>query len=849
MRLNQKLLISFLVFQLLTISFVQAAPYCPAPKIQSGETFTRLCKNVDDIICKDIPDKVRRSCDEREQTIVHSGMTANEVYNFAKGCMKSAATSFVEFFTEFLPDLCKAIWNLTKGAYETISRPGDFFSSLKGYYESARAMTADVYEAINRNPGQFFADIWSKITDAVGPLVASYDCLNPQAKVEKVCGIIAEWVMPPAILAKVIVRGSKAAKELYELKLITKLGEVKGAKAIEAFEKRPKISLREYNALFKKFKAKGYTLEDFREMHLNGSLKKIKAEDLKSLNTLEGKKQYALLLGKKIETPAVKSPVVKTPEVKKTPQPNVSGLDSFKAKYGKELKLAPEANKEFMAKVEADLGRKDGRVFYFDVENSVQKKLNDEIFREKTAVDALNNSFFKKFNENLREFPELMERLGGEYKDYKSYRLRLELKPGDEPERFQHLLAELYKKTNKEFANDPLLVQLRKELPPRSDSLADPATWFLGGSGQNALEANMAARSARKNVGSTINPPKLNTFKEHVGALSKEIDGIEQTRKSLSAQSLLLEKRILETANNGQVIPSKSMIGILRKVKPGDFETEEQFLSKISSKTQEMFGEKIDRETAKSLASYFQKVDSLSPPLFSTERVAIDLKEAQKGIVSIDFAGIGVDNIHEQMKALTEVGANVDAEKKLHASFTKMQSGVNEVTRQMEEAKDVFRKAVSNVDQADKKSPLFSGDDGIFMPGNRAWGDADKAKLVQSLATSADPSKFRVTFVSSTYAEGKVIPAAERSKRIVRAETLEKDIRSKIIGIEKISEAEAKKFITAIDYAPSEKGGVFNLILGGKQFSPEEVKTIEEAFKSSITGEGERFGKVIYSAH
>lgn len=811
MKISKLILIFILSIQLLIGSYAYAASSCRAPAINNGETFTRLCKNVDDIICKDVPDKVRRSCEEKDQTIVHAGMTANEVYNFAKGCMKSAATSFVEFFTVFLPDLCKSIWSLTKGAYESVSSPG-LFSSLKGYYESARSMAADVYEGIHKNPGQFFAELWNKITDAVGPLVASYDCLSPQAKVEKICGLVAEWVMPPAILAKIIVRGSKAAKELYELKLIMKLGEARGAKAIEAFEKAPKFSLKEYNALFKKYKDKGYTLEDFREMHLKGTLRDVRAEKIVE------KKAAAL------------------------------GIDSFKSKYGKELKLKKGANADFIARVEADIAKKETNVLYFDVENSVQKKLNDEVFREKTAVDALNNSFFLKFNKNLRDYPELMERLGGEYKDYKSYRIRLQLKPGDDPEKYQRILADLYKKTNKDFFADPLMKQVRKELPPRSDALVDPATWFLSGSGDNALEANMAARAARKDVGSTLNPPSMSHFKEHVGALSTEIDSIESTRKGLSANKTLLEKRIMEKSENGTVLPSKSMIGVLRKIKPTDFQTEEQFLAKISSKTQELFGEKLDQKTARSFAEYFQKVDSLSPPLFSAERVAIDLKEAKKGIVSIDFAGIGVDNVYEQMKALTEVGSKGSAEKKLHESFKKMQGGVNEVTKQMEEAKDVFREAIAKVDNVEKKAPKFSGDDGIFMPGNRVWSEADKSSLVQHLAESKDPSKFRVTFVSSEFSGGKVIPTAERSKRIVRAESVEKNIRSKIIGIEKISESDAKKFITAIDYAPAEKGGTFNLILGGKKFSPEEIKTIEDAFRASLSEEGEHFGRVIYSA-
>jgi hypothetical protein len=229
--------------------------------------------------------------------------------------------------------------------------------------------------------------------------------------------------------------------------------------------------------------------------------------------------------------------------------------------------------------------------------------------------------------------------------------------------------------------------------------------------------------------------------------------------------------------------------------------------------------------------------------------VNIDLKTAQKGIISIDFAGIGVDNIYEQMKALTEVSPKAAADIKLKASFSKMQEGVNKVTEQMEAAKESFRSAVAKIDESEKKGPLFSGDDGIFMPANRSWNGEDKAALVKHLSTSSDPSKFRVTFVSSHYSNGKAIPAEERSKHIVRAETLEKDIRSKITGSNKISEADAKKFITAIDYQPSTNGGTFNLILGGKALSPDRIKSIEEAFKSSIHGEGERLGKIIYLPH
>lgn len=749
-----------LVFQLVIPGIVMAGgPPVDCRTNPNPETFTRLCKNVDDILCKEVPDQIRRSCDERDKTIVHSQMTASEVYNFASGCLISAAKSFTEFFTVFLPDLCKAIWDLSKDAYEAATAPG-FLSSLKGAYESARSMASDVYEAFQKNPGEYFNEIWTKIIDSVSPLIQKYDCMSPQAKVEKICGVIAEWVMPPAILAKVIVRGTKAAKELIDLKLIS-----------QAVRPKPVIKTA-FNPLLE--------------------------------------------------------------------------MDAFKAKYGKELHLKEGANLDFVQKMEQDAVAKNVRTIYFDVENSVQKTLNDQVFADKNAVDAINNSFFEKFNKNLSNNPELMSRLEGEYKDYKSYRIRLNLKPGDDPKKYEEMLAMLYKKSNDDFVNEDAFKAIAKNISPRTDAVVDPSTWFLSGAGDNALEANMAARSARKAVNESTVKPQLALFRSQAASLSEEVAEIEKLRTGLVSNKKLLTAKLMETAANGNVIPSKTMIGILRKIKPQDFSTEKEFLEAIASKTKDTFGENISPETSKALALYFKKVDSLSPPLFTTSKVTIDLKQAEHGIVSVDFAGVGVDNIYEQMKVLGQAGDAASAEKRLGQSFSQMQTGIDQVTKKMNDAKKVFDSAVAKIEKSDKKATLFSGDDGIFMPNTKSWGLNEKTNLVSELAKSGDPSKFRVTFVSSHYSNGKIIPPSERSKRIVRAENLEKEMRSKFVGFKNISDSDAKKIISAIDYTPSEKGGVFNLILSGKKFSSEELKSIEDAFQKSIKPEaGESIGKVI----
>jgi hypothetical protein len=220
---TKTIFILLISLQLLLTSFAYAA--CPVDPHKPTDTFNRLCKNVDDIICKNVPDRIRRSCDEKDKTIVHAGMTSHEVYEFAKGCMVSAATSFVEFFTVFLPELCKEIWKLTKEMYELVSSQQErssVWSKIKGAYESARSLSSDVYEAVKKNPGQYFSELWNKIERAVAPLVADYDCLNPQTKVEKICGFVASWVVPPALLAKVIVKGAKGAKELVHIRILEK---------------------------------------------------------------------------------------------------------------------------------------------------------------------------------------------------------------------------------------------------------------------------------------------------------------------------------------------------------------------------------------------------------------------------------------------------------------------------------------------------------------------------------------------------------------------------------------------------------------------------------------------------
>ncbi len=537
---------------------------------------------------------------------------------------------------------------------------------------------------------------------------------------------------------------------------------------------------------------------------------------------------------------------------KSTPRDDIEGAmkqkwsspeaEEFKVKYG--ASYPSTENRTFMTFMEADKRVQRSDVLYFDVENAVQKKLNDSLIGDKAMVDAVNNSFMSKFAKNLKENPEIASRVEGQYKDYKSLRLRLSLKPGDNAAELEGKLSEIYKKTNQEFVSEFEKDGLTKLLPPRTDEVPDVSTWFLSGTGDSALEANMAARGAR-GAGFSRGNARSVSFKQQVENMHADVSSIESIRKTLAGNESLLKSGIMTKTAEGAVVPSKDMIAILRKIKPSDCESAAEYALKIRSKVKNLFNSDISDKHIDELTKYFEKVDSISPPLFQRERVAINLGEAQKGIVSVDFTGVGVDNAYEQMRALSSVNyGQTDKVKLLKEAFGKVQSNVDGVTSEMNLAKRSFTVASRNPDDL-KSIPKFSGDDGILMP-KVNWTTTQKTTLVKQLSETGDPSKFRVTFVKTQYGNGGMMPIAERSQRVVRAETIEKSTRDAMTGTGKVSSERAKKMIIAIDYDPAPVGGKFNIVVGGVKPTEEERKIILDAFRSTLhTKEGESAGDMV----
>lgn len=514
-------------------------------------------------------------------------------------------------------------------------------------------------------------------------------------------------------------------------------------------------------------------------------------------------------------------------------------VQTFKQK-SPELKLTEGSNRRFIELMEKE---KRGEAIYFDVENSLQKKMNDQVFQDKAIVDALNNNYLKRVKDLVDKDPFLKTRLSAEYKDYKGLRLRFVPQSEAEKTQLHSKLKELYGKANTEFADEVRKTDLKQLYATRSDEAQDPSLWFLGGTGEDALKANMAARYARQKRANGSGG--FISYAEEAKSIAQDMRSIENARELLAKKPQLINSGILAKTAEGNFVLSKESIGILRKSRPTDFKTAEEYLLHLEKKFTKIFGQAPTKTELSLMSDYFNKVDALSPPLFQRERVLIDLNKANEGMVSVDFTGVGVDNAYEQMRGLAMNNfKETDALKFTSDAFSKMDGQVGTVTEEMNASKRYFSAKVKEIRPHDR-APQFSGDDGMFMPEASTFSLDEKKLLVEKLSQHNDPSKFRLTFVRATDDKGIKIPAKERSERVVRAEKLEKDIREDIVSHTGLSSEEAKKLMIAIDYSPKQKGGDFRLIVSPKP-TPEILQLIHRSFSQRISKkEGERAIEII----
>lgn len=473
---------------------------------------------------------------------------------------------------------------------------------------------------------------------------------------------------------------------------------------------------------------------------------------------------------------------------------------------------------------------------YFDVENSVLKQLNDEILETKDLADSAGNLFNRILYDKIQKNPMLSGKLEGRYRDFKSLRFRFLIDEGEDSADILNALKKLYQETTLEFEKTLSSTGLKPLWENKAGQLGDPKKWFLAGTGETPLEANMAARQARGMLREPGSKSKLVEYQSRVDNLASNIKAVEKIRLDLQASEGLAKARITVKGIGNKRVLSKDAIGILRKTKSGDFNSKEKYHAALNSQFKKMFGSEVDPKILDKMTSYFESVDSLAPPLFVRNRAGIDLGQSENGLVSVDFTGIGVDNAYQAMIGLAKKGtSSLSNEVMVSKALQAVDEHVEKVTDSMNIAKRTFNSGTQKVTKA-RKPAVFSGDDGIYFP-DGTWSLKDKEKLVRNLGKK-DPAKYRVTFVETKYPDGTSIPVSNRSEYIVRAEKVEKEIRKMVTGIgpDKINPDDAKKLMIAIDFKPSQSSsGEWGVLTGGK-VSKDQKRIIDLALEKVLSG-------------
>lgn len=510
------------------------------------------------------------------------------------------------------------------------------------------------------------------------------------------------------------------------------------------------------------------------------------------------------------------------PEVKPTPSvretPNVSLRPASEARAARmesqgtrRMVVRDYARKQFTtADQNADwvkLGSRtepDGKTVFLDVQNSSMKRLNDAT-SDKDLVSALTNKNIEivtqKVDGLLSEFPTVQ---AVPYSDFKGIRYAFQPKPPAKalPKDFHDRLKAVLEEGNKEFA----------EFAKRSKAVSgseDPSKWFSYGYGHTGDQANMAARYAK---GQTSANSLQDFTNERVQAsMSASLRRAEDLRTGLNRE---LAGTPLVDSSAGRSSLSSEVFEISRK---------SESAADLQTQLSRTMGVDVSPSQAERILNYSRTVDEFSPSISVVQRQSASLTEATHGGISIDFKGVGGQNLKETAEAL----AGADG---LSSSISGARLNEASITRDLRTRESQVRQAVDEVARANnlKVQIRVSGDDMVIIP-DRAMTTAEKEQIAQAVTRRVDPAKIRM----STIPDG--VPKAQRAELAATGENIEKQLRSNLQG--QIPKEKLDKLLFSVDMQPKNSATVANLRTTSRNvnLTDAERRKIDEAFERALT--------------
>jgi hypothetical protein len=480
--------------------------------------------------------------------------------------------------------------------------------------------------------------------------------------------------------------------------------------------------------------------------------------------------------------------------------PRTPELQSFLSQYKDSVFVSEAQNRRYIALAENSAKTAaENKTRFFDVENSVMKKLNDST-NDKDLVTSLTNfqkeTFLKNIDGLRAKYPGLQFEL---YSDFKSVKIAIQGQDGLSPEVNAQLLKDLnqvYLNSNKEFAAEV------KKLGLSVPDAGEPEKWFRAGYGRSVDEAALAARRARQVDGDAR---VLDYSSAEVrGQMSQRLTQVEQSRVALSQSPSM--QPLLEKSPQGSLIPRQDVFDLVRKN-----EDPRNLASAISSRYKIAFS----ADDAKQLQTYVKGVDEFSPAILIAKRETVGLDTATAGGASADFLGLGSANL----KATAE---GIAAKPTLEQALAGARSGEQNVTQAFKARMDQFKKTVGG-------EVMCSGDDCVRLS-SAALSESEKTKILADLAKNPDTRNVRMSFI------GPGVAPEARMQLASHGESIEKAFRKELEGHVSYDKLQAMTFGFDMQTSTLNQGTV-NLVIGktgATRLSVQDQIEMQKAFSRAL---------------
>lgn len=353
------------------------------------------------------------------------------------------------------------------------------------------------------------------------------------------------------------------------------------------------------------------------------------------------------------------------------------------------------------------------KITFLDIENSQMKTLNDTL-KDKNLVTGLTNYhkeiLFKKIEKLEAANPGLVI---DKYSDFKSSRFAFS---GKVPADLDSQLKKVFAEANSEYTS-----KLRESGVLKAGDKAE--TWFRGGTGVSADQANIAARYSRQ-----TSTNDLQSFKN--GTVQTALQG---SLKSLETQRTQLRSEVAKTSMVQGNTFHQDVYDIVRK---GGGNTEQ-----IKAGLKNRFGlSELSTSTVQKMEKYVKSVDEFSPGIHVSKREIAHLNKAQNGGLSADVIGLGSANLKETAEALAN-------SKNLNGALENVRKGEKAVTKRFDAQKKYFQEVLKDSVDPGKLKSVCSGDDCVAVA-TKPLTEAEKKKILKNLMANDEMgSSFRMAFI------------------------------------------------------------------------------------------------------